>query len=1030
MSIGHRLGLRLFLEGVEIPVIGADIQIVPDQPAAASIQIIATDKVLELLPRTVVHLFFYDFVDAASPLPSQEIENPSSAKFADIINSQYKLLFMGEVQGLAFTKGVDQRSVVLNCIDFSNYWDTTYQYNFQGAVIGGRREAAFIGANTNLLTSPLGHGTGTFSRLLNSRPVSFPNMKGLLGGIIRTLEAVGGAYYGKETFKGANDFSAIAELRLKLLQQITAAEKDTSTARLFARKSFNNWMNRQVGSLGKMVTFRGVIKTMQDFIYHEAFPCPVAKFQPKVGGLIKKTVSTLSITDDKTPLTATFVSNVKSISSNASDLIGSLLGISGGTATLTEAQSSFKQLGTLLGSVSGPAIPKIDGLDSDVSLMHGHYKNIRFLLGGSGSGTLAGVKVSNPSANATSRDDLNAIITIVESILKRGSRRVGAYTYNQLARVNNQIFRPDVWWAAAPRCNVLFPEMYTSLSWSRNFLREVTRLELQTTNEVLGDDALFNGRYYAPNVKDMRDGITLSSRKFGRLIMQHELLTGILPVYEKMTDANIFAMKSREVKGKGAKVSYAQRAANFQYFKHRFASRQMSASGRFNPWFVPGFPGVIIDRPMDIDKLAISNLPIEDQVAALDITPVTNTEVTRSELLRKLAGPQYVGSCVQLSHSLNQAGGITSYGFMQARVHREDAEYLGVDKIKVAKKQGSASRTVAVTAYPSAAPKVKGEGVRGGRITKVVLATDSYRGKSLPKFGGGGNLIAGHLANETAEEVQAYEITETYTRHLKTEIDMPIEEVIRPPWIWDGWSNLQIGETYMQFFGTNAITDVDGYTSRDINDPEVSSLLGDAELISAERAQGLSANSGQINSEAKPQFRSRGKRGRNKNVQPVKNFPEESFVGRSDQQATGDQQLSAVTVKIVETERSIENSIDRLTRVYSQISHKGLDIGAFIRNYTWRPVATMPEIMGSSDFTLVKDGNDSIAINGTEGFHSRAFADEEDLFGLVDAQVKKVLGLGKKADPAAARRLDVRKLRRDVVRDYVDELTRSRGLLG
>ena len=57
MPIGHKLGLRLFLEGIEVPVISAQIQIVADAPAAASIQIIATNASLDFLPRTMVHLF-------------------------------------------------------------------------------------------------------------------------------------------------------------------------------------------------------------------------------------------------------------------------------------------------------------------------------------------------------------------------------------------------------------------------------------------------------------------------------------------------------------------------------------------------------------------------------------------------------------------------------------------------------------------------------------------------------------------------------------------------------------------------------------------------------------------------------------------------------------------------------------------------------------------------------------------------------------------------------------------------------------
>ena len=69
------------------------------------------------------------------------------------------------------------------------------------------------------------------------------------------------------------------------------------------------------------------------------------------------------------------------------------------------------------------------------------------------------------------------------------------------------------------------------------------------------------------------------------------------------------------------------------------------------------------------------------------------------------------------------------------------------------------------------------------------------------------------------------------------------------------------------------------------------------------------------------------------------------------------------------------------------------------------------------------------ATAGEEGFHSRAFSDESNLFGLVDAKVTSVLGLSKQNQGVAAK-LDVRGLRRQQVRDYVNELTNSKGLLG
>jgi len=117
-----------------------------------------------------------------------------------------------------------------------------------------------------------------------------------------------------------------------------------------------------------------------------------------------------------------------------------------------------------------------------------------------------------------------------------------------------------------------------------------------------------------------------------------------------------------------------------------------------------------------------------------------------------------------------------------------------------------------------------------------------------------------------------------------------------------------------------------------------------------------------------------------------------------------------------------------LTRVYSLIRTGGLDVGAFIRQYTWRPIVTMMQMLGSPD--LVLDPVSGVPVQGTEGFHSRAFGDVSDLAGLVNPSVTKILGMSTTKDHATMQRLDVRKRRRDVIIDYVDELTASKGLLG
>ena len=1025
MAIGHQLGLRLFMEGVEVPIISAQIQIVGDSPAAATLQIIATDKALEILPRTVVHLFFFDFVDATSPLTTTGDEPPENF---DYLN--YKLLFAGEIQGISFAKEPGNRSIILNCVDLSNYWDTTYQYNFQGQLLGGRREAAFIGANANLLGGVLGHGVGLISRLLAQHSVNFPNLSGLLGGIVHVLEAVGGCYYGSKTFTGANPFTSIAELRLKMLQQIWAAEQDTSTKNLFARKTFNMWMNREVGGLDKLVTFRGLVQLMQRFIYHEIYPNPAPLYVPAQTGLKKKQTTATDISQD--PRTAKFYQEIQSIENarkQAQSDLSTIKQDQGSSGAIPDLQSVLFYMNTSLHTIA-VTIPSVPGLNllKDVSNMRDALRQIsKWLCTNSNSLTIDPAKIGNPTNIGEADKQLDRMFSAYTDITGAQIKQERTITYDKLDRLNNQIFRPDIWFGAAPRCNVLFPELYSQFQWSRNFLREVSRLELQLTHEILGDDALFNLRNYAPDVVDMRKGVKLSSRKFNGLIMRHELLTGIIPMYEKMTQANLFAMKASVVNVGGAKIPYAQRAVNHQYFKHRFASRQMSATGRFNPWFVAGFPAIVIDRPMNSDDLAVAALPIDEMISAiasrpgnnfLDSSPTTGTQMSKAKMLQYLVGPQYTGVCVQLAHSVTQQGGSTSYAFAQARVHRESVEFLGIDKVKLSKKTGKDSKPkTTVAALPEEAPKEGGKGPRGGVITNVVDVTRSNGGKLLNLWPGPGRMLIGNNVT-TFSNARAYQVTEAIQRRTKIEVDLPIELAVCPPWIWDGWKNLKIGETYQQMIGTSSITDVGDIAGVDkLGEDELESLL--------ETEEGLSTGSGEyVDRDNQNAFQSR-------TAQPP--TQDQPVADTSDQedptvQGAADLKLCAADVQVINEDRTIEASTDYLTRVYSIVRTGGLDVGSFIRQYTWRPIATMLDILGSAD--LVLDPVSGSPTQGTEGFHSRAFGDVSDLAGLVNPNVKKILGMSTTAEHATMQRLDVRKRRRDTIIAYVEELTASRGLLG
>jgi hypothetical protein len=1112
MAEGRYLHLRLFLEGIEVPVIAASVQVTANTPASCSIQVVATDKVLDLLPRTVVHLFYYDYIQAGNIATDRKRRADESEE--DYLNSKYKLLFMGELVTIKFQKAHNQRAVVLECADFSNYWDTTFQYNFQGSLFGGRRKAAFIGANSNFFTSPLGHGTGTISRLLNGRSANFPELRGLLAGVVRMLEAIGGSYYGTNTFRGANDFSSVAELRVKVLQQITAAEKDTSTAKLFARKAFNMWMKRSTGSLGKLVSFRGLVKTCFGFIFHEVYPCPVARFVPSSTKAQKR--------NWRVGLSKTKYAGVANEAKHCRDLLIEVrenllawrrtrLGNSTNAAVSKEAGSQFIKIWAAWNRSSGLLTQQCQaigpkGAQKDTAVVGQAAAQIRSLIAPNGTIRLdTDGKMGTVDRNqAAVQKELIKAENALNRILGIKIGRSKTVTVPTESRVNNQIFRPDIWYAPPPRCNVIFPEMYDSFSFSRQFLREVSRLELQTHNEILGNDRLFNGRYYAPNVADVRRGVKLSSRRFARLILDHELYTGIIPMFENLSEANLFAMRSGKSGKSGAKVSYAQRAVNFQYFKYRFESRGMDCTGRFNPPFVPGFPGLIVDKPMDLAQLKISSMNLTDQAKALGIKGSTS----RSQLLSELVSPQYMGVCATMAHSISQEGGRTQYQFIHARVHRESTEFLGVDKASVSKAVGTSTRKpYAVAATAANPPKNGSSGLRGGRITKVRDVTRKYMGRYLPVWGdnkaskvrvgtkddvsstfyGANQSFFGQVERSSAgitdaDAFKAYEVTETRTSYKKEEVDLPIEEAIRPPWIWDGWANPKVSETYDQIFGTGSITDIGGFLLSP-NDPEA----GTRNFAADDDIEGLRA-------EQAAQYRQAYKNARTQRQK-------KSIRDEAKEEAAKSQNA----VLMQEKERTIENSVDFLVRSYSFVKANNLDVGDFLRAYAWRPVATMVDILGGADLEIKEtsksvrkvvkqrrkltaaekaeirrkkrlavhdrailpddatDAQKALAaslhrrrlaelekekdpkygiryvtrtfsrvgyeVSGKEGFHSRAFGDVEDLFGLVSPTVTRVLGLSNNKRKVAAK-MDVRKRRRAVVRSYVAELTGSRGLLG
>ncbi len=1035
---GKRLRLRLFLEGIEIPIISAHVQAAPNSPTACSIQIPPLPEGTRLLPRTLVHVFFLDDYEAKLPYLTMGTKRTGTGRRTpteyqrdeDQLNgfvsnlaeegdvgkanasaenqpwgssiTQYKLLFGGEVMGFVWNKNQAQRALVLQCADWSNYWDYAYQYGNTG-IFGPGPKVMFSGGATNLFTDFLESKGSVITRIVASgRCNSFPKLQGLAAGIIRLMEAIGGVYYphpnakDQKRISGQNLFFSTAELRLHITHMVAAFEKDPTSKRLLERNGWQRLFGRQLGGLGGQVSIRKAINALSGVIFHETYgqPCPYYRpgFDNAVSGQKRTKLkdspefTVIASTAEAVRNTARAISTL--LASITEEQIASVGGLSefrvGIAQRLAEQRRSLNRLQSTAAARKAPSTAKslISQSTRKISKASTSFNRWR-----PNAPTQVRDAVTKPLDEAA--DDLDRLSRLTVNLTPRGMQ--------EPARLNQHVLRPDIWFGSPPRCNVLFPEDYDSLTYQRMFLQEPTRLLLKTNDEFFGEDFLFDKFYFAPQTGSVASDKTRMRNMMRGDVLDHELFTGILPVFEKSGEFNIFASKSGTQK-QYQKVGFAQRSANFLYFKYRFNSRRMQVGGKFNPYIACGFPGLIIDKPVDQATAALHNeLREKSQLPRQDIS--------------KALGTNFLGNFTEITHSVSQSDsrGRTEISCSYPRQPEESVEFLGATERTQTVRRKVGSGTIRATDVAAInAPKLYSLGPNGGRISNVTDVTPSYasgsvenrvplynvrsrtQGRTQTVFVPVGVPTTAHdlgspdVADQTGGAFKqvvfhAFRVEEEVPRYRREQIDIPAEELIRPGWYGDVWSPPKIGAVYQDFFGTGSITDPQK-VSDDFN-------LGQ-----------------RVPSESTEQA------------------AEEKELSRD----ANDPRTDALSFLTLDEGSSIQDAVDFLTLTYSYIRQNGQNIDEFIRSYTWRPIASMVDIFGTTDLEFSADGQE--VLRGIEGFHSRAFGPYDDLFGLVSPEIEDILGIKRKT--ASSQKADTRKRKQEAVQQLSAALTFSRGLLG
>jgi hypothetical protein len=274
--VAERLNLRLFIDGIEVPVIGARCTFAEGTVATAEIKMVATDQVYDIEPRSFVTLFVYDNFDFVD---DPKTGTPNSVRIGAHDIRRWKLLFSGEMVAISMSKQGSNRTATMTCADHTNYWDFIRQHyiNFRN---GGVElfEAAFLGVKQDRLKFFDVLTTGTESRLYVWLTQS-KNSNGeasLYLGLQRML---------REMFFSVNDFYAEAFNRHRIGDQVVGLSEDETAAKLFKLQFFEKFIKSRVGGAGGLVTARQLVDSLLGPVFHTYVTVPFPRFDRKGAAL-------------------------------------------------------------------------------------------------------------------------------------------------------------------------------------------------------------------------------------------------------------------------------------------------------------------------------------------------------------------------------------------------------------------------------------------------------------------------------------------------------------------------------------------------------------------------------------------------------------------------------------------------------------------------------------------------------------------------------------------------------------------------
>lgn len=1051
---GRLFKLRCFLEGVEVDVTSATVTCGIGEPASASVVIPVADAVHDFLPRTLIHLFYFD---SSYQTPADARQSSALMDLSDM--ASWRLLFAGEVVGYGFANMGGMRQMSLQCTDFTSYWESAKIYWGTDATKTGStyRQSVLLGdthieKGANKTTS-----AKDIIALLMRPPVSLPGLGGLLGGVVSLLEATTGVYGNSDkssNYKGLNDFLGQSEVRLHLTRTIAASAKDNTSRQFIDVNDFRQYFTRLSAQMRQTMSFMDLVQLFLGRIYHQWTSIAAPPYF-KTGEKVDTTAITTTTVDTTgkaaAPMLASLVTVVKQVitalltriqsasAAGESQHLDDAVHYTASKEASGEQEPDTKGYATFNASIAATAMgawaqdtldqlaqelvnaaqatgdqKQIDAADQytrGIELVGVGFQNVREVVADTALHTGDRLR----SAAGTLENALNSLQ------LRRTSKstdKVSNKAAEMPSRLHMVMMTPDLYMVPPPKCNVVFPDHFTRVTFSRGWLGEITRLVLHGRTKWGEEtkDIYFSPHaelVAMPNYKDAEDAIA----KGASFLMQHEKYTGIIPAVEALGDNDIFkkinAQEAAKLKGTAKETSrtsaqaHLRRAADYLFFAKRLAPRQMSISARFMPQLLAGLPALILDPKR-------SNTHLVDD---------------------RGTGVHYIGVVTRVQHTCDASGGAaTDFSMDKCRTHTEvqslfggDDVWTGVDtELKQYRKKLRPPE-----GYQYTAPYM---GTSDEGFTRVM--EDPYAVANLHPKDGVTYTIEVHDASHDVGTVAAFDagslkgltVGELDSISAAGAGDGPpgmFEQTITDPapvpWNWSAASNVAV-----------AVSPIDGAITLDRPNSVVSDGAtlagapdGDKQTVVDITASGTS----KVRKTFKQSF---------EDMTPPwfsviynktmigDEFYTPLFGCTSVLDATtvnSATQASAIASAINElgvADMTVAAAADKLARTWLTLTEMDANVSLFIDAYTARRFATMEDILGTKNVFLVQstiDGRLPSATANIEGFHGNAYGAYKDLLDTDGVRMVPLDMIGSGVDPRAARRLRVQK--------YVIEATRT-----